>query len=402
MLGRYGPLARVPGAMAFSAAAFVARMPISMMGLGTVFLVVAATGSYGLAGAVSATVALTQAAGAPALGRLVDRVGQPRVLLPSVVLHAAGLAALVGLALADAPTWTLFPAAAVYGAAYPSIGSLVRARWAHVVGGTALLPVAYSVESVLDELIFVIGPVLVTALATGVAPAAGLLAALGFAAAGGIALAAQRRTAPPPRPPGGVAHPSALRTPGLRVVAVVAVPLGGVFGAADICVVAFTAERGSPGAAGLVLALLAFGSLLSGLLYGAVRWRAPLHRRFLAATVAVAGATAALPLANSVPVIAVVGVAAGFTFSPTLIAVFGLVEELVPAAALTEGLSWLTTGLGVGIALASTLAGRIIDESGARTALLVAMASGLLTVALALGGLRWLRQVSDPGARIGG
>jgi predicted MFS family arabinose efflux permease len=312
-------------------------------------------------------------------------------MLPAVVVHGAGLAALLAAALGGAPTWMLFPAAALYGAAYPPAGSLVRARWAHVVAGTPLLATAYSVESILDELIFIIGPVLMTVLATGVSAAAGLLAAYAFALTGTVALARQRRTEPPRRQTGEPRQPSALRVPGLRVLVAVAAALGGLFGALEIVTVAFTAERGARSAAGLVLALIATGSMLSGLLYGAIRWRAPLRRRVLIGMAVLALAISALGLASTVAQLAVLAFVAGFAISPTLIAVFGLVEELVPAPTRTEGLTWLTTGIGFGIALAASLVGRIIDQAGARPAFAVPIGCGLLAAALSLAGARWLR-----------
>jgi MFS family permease len=395
VLRTYRALLAVPGGLAFSAAAFVMRLPISMLGLGTVLLVVSSTGSYGMAGATAATVALTQAVCAPSLGRLVDRLGQARVMLPAVAAHGLGLAALLGAALGGGPTWTLFPAAALYGGTYPPAGSLVRARWAHAVAGTPLLATAYSVESILDEVIFIVGPVLVTALATGVSAAAGPLVAFSFAATGTVALARQRRTEPPRRQAGEPKHPSALRVPGLRVLVGMAAALGGLFGSLEIVVVAFASERGARPVAGLVLALIATGSMLSGLLYGAIRWRVPLRRRLLIGLAAMALAISSLGLAGTVPQLAVLAFVAGFAISPTLIAVFGLVEALVPAATRTEGLTWLTTGIGVGIALAAALVGRVIDAAGARPAFLLPIGCGLLAAVLALAGASRLRPAPE-------
>jgi MFS family permease len=380
----------VPGGVAFSAAAFVARMPIAMQTLGTVLLIAGKTGSYGLAGAVSATLVVAQAMASPAVSRVVDRIGQRRVVLPGLVVHLAGLVTLLVLAQAGAPRWTLFPAAALFGAAYPPIGSLVRARWAHVVGGTPLLPVAFSLESVLDEVIFVTGPVLVTVLATRVAGWTGLTAAGLLAAFGGVAFAAQRRTEPPARPVGAGAHPSALRTPALRVLSVVGVAQGAIFGAVEVSTVAFTAERGQPGTAGLVLALLAGGSMLAGLWYGAVGWSAPLRKRFLLGVVAMAVAFAALPLAPGVTALAVLAFLGGLTISPTLVSILALVESHVPPAVRTEGLSWLLTGLGGGLGLASALAGRVIDAAGARAGFLVSLGAGVLAAVVAFAGSRWI------------
>jgi MFS family permease len=390
-LGPYRDVLRVPGAPAFVVAGLVARLPISMQSLGIVLLVEATTGSYALAGAVSATFALVQALVAPVLGRLVDRHGQARVLVPALVLYAAGLGGLVALALADAPAWTLFPAAAAYGGSYPQPGSLVRARWAYALGGTPLLPTAFSLESVLDEVVFVVGPVLVTLLATEVAPAAGVLAAAVFTLAGSLALAAQRRTEPPPHPTGaGVRAPSVLRLAGVRVLVLVGVAFGGIFGSVEVATVAFTDEHGRTAAAGIVLALLALGSLLAGLWYGTVRWRAPLPSRFVRGVVLLAAVTVPLPLAPNVPVLAGLVFIAGFTISPTLIAAFGLLEELVPAASRTEGLTWFSTGLGIGLAAAASATGQVVDAASGRAAFGVAVGSGVLAALLALAGARRL------------
>jgi MFS family permease len=391
LLGPYREVLRVPGAPAFVVAGLVARLPISMQSLGVVLLVKATTGSYALAGAVSATFALVQALLAPVLGRLVDRHGQARVLLPALGLYAAGLGGLVALALAGAPAWTLFPAAAVYGGSYPQPGSLVRARWAHAVGGTPLLPTAFSLESVLDEVVFVVGPVLVTLLATAVTPSAGVLSAAVFTVVGSLALAAQRRTEPPPHPAeAGTRAPSVLRRAGVRVLVLVGVAAGGIFGSAEVATVAFTDEQGRPAAAGLVLALLALGSLLAGLWYGTVRWRAPLASRFVRGVVLFAAVTVPLPFAPNVPALAGLVFVAGFTISPTLIAAFALLEELVPAASRTEGLTWFSTGVGIGLAAAATATGQVVDAAGGRAAFGVTVGSGVLAAVLALAGARKL------------
>jgi MFS family permease len=390
-LAPYRDVLRTPGAVRWTLAGLVARLPISMQGLGVVLLVEGVTGSYGLAGAVSATFALAQALLGPLLGRLVDRYGQARVLLPALVLYSAGLGGLVVLALAGAPDWTLFPAAALYGGAYPQPGTLVRARWAHALRGSPRLATAFSLESVLDEVVFVVGPVLVTLLATGIRPAAGVLATAVFTLAGSLALAAQRGTEPPAHPVRAGARPgSALRRAGVRVLVLVGVAAGGIFGSIEVATVAFTDEHGVPAAAGVVLALLAAGSLVAGLWYGTVGWRVPPARRFVLAVLLLAVVVAPLPAAPSVPVLAGLVFVAGFAISPTLIAAFGLLEQLVPAESRTEGLTWFSTGLGLGLALAASLTGAVVDAAGGRVALTVTVGSGALAAALALAGARTL------------
>ena len=440
VFGPYRAALGTPGALRFSAAGFVFRMPIAMLGLGCVLLVAQTTGSYGVAGAVAATVALVQALAAPLLARVIDRVGQGRVLVPALVGHSAGFAALVTLTLVGAPAVTLFPAAALYGAAYLPVGSLVRARWAYVLDSDAglrdaglrdaglrdaglrdaglqdaRLQTAYSLESVLDEVIFVLGPVLVTLLATRVAAVAGLAAAFGCVVVGTVALLPQRATEPVPAAAAAAAGGggtggggsddgdgrglSALRRPGLALLTFAAIPHGGIFGSVDVVTVAYTAQRHSPAAAGPLLALFAGGSLVAGLWYGGVRWRAPLPRRFLAGTATLAVTTATLPLAPGIPVLGLLMFFSGLAISPTVIAAFALVESLVPAASRTEGLSWLTAGVGVGVALASSVAGRVVDAHGAHAAYAVTVGCGLAAVSLALGGLRWFRPRPAEGVR---
>jgi MFS family permease len=196
MLKTYRSLLSIPYARAFVLAGFVARLSISMRALGAVVMISQLTGSYGLAGAVAAAALLGEAAAAPRLGRLVGRYGQRRVLFLSLAVHSIGTLALVISAQLSAPNWVLLATAALSGAAALQVGSLVRARWSALVGDSPVLEAAFALESTLDELIFVLGPALVTALALGVAPGAGLLGALFLTIVGSLAL--QRRTEPAP------------------------------------------------------------------------------------------------------------------------------------------------------------------------------------------------------------
>ena len=154
-----------PGALRFSSAGFVGRMPMAMFGLGTVLLIASVTGRYGLAGIVAAVGSVSYAVCAPQAARLSDRFGQRRVLRPLVIFFAGSTVALICCAEFRAPLWTLLVTGAVAGASMPSLGSMVRARWSVLLGGSGLLHTAFSLESVLDETIFVIGPALVTLLA---------------------------------------------------------------------------------------------------------------------------------------------------------------------------------------------------------------------------------------------
>ena len=170
---------------------------MSMYGLGTVLLISAGTGRYGLAGSVSAAGAIGGAICAPQLGRLVDRLGQHRVLIPVCVTFALSVAGLVAAVTLRAPDWTLFLCGIAGGATMPQTGPMARARWSVLLAGSPRLHTAFSVESVADELCFVVGPAAVTLLATQVHPAAGVTCAALCALAGSLWFASQRSTEPP-------------------------------------------------------------------------------------------------------------------------------------------------------------------------------------------------------------
>jgi MFS family permease len=397
VLRPYRELLATPGGLAFSSAGFVARMPISMIGLGIVFLVVAHSGRYGLAGAISAVFALVNAISAPAISRLVDRHGQRRVLLPVVVLHGVWLVSFVVLASKDAPTWTLFVTVAGAGVFEPSVGSLVRARWGHVLGQGLRLQTAYSFESVVDEVIFIIGPLIVTVLATQIAEQAGLLASLLLLLLGSLTLTAMRASEPPVVPRSENSGRSPLSAPGMRVVMAFMVFLGGVFGGVEISTIGFADQHGQASLAGPLLACYAGGSMVAGIIYGSIRWRWSLPRRLVTGALTMTLTITVLPFVHRPAVLAPCLFIAGFGTAPTLISGFSLVERLVPPGQLTEGLTWATTGIVVGIALASPVAGRLVDDRGAREAFTVGVVSGAVAVVICLVGLARLNTASARG-----
>ncbi|MCW2713897.1 MAG: major facilitator superfamily 1 [Frankiales bacterium] len=380
----YGPLLRTPGAAAFTWAAAVGRLPIAMLGIGTVLLVEDRRGSYALAGLVSAAYALGLAVLAPLISRAVDRRGQ-RVVLPFALgLSTLGVFALVLLAGTQAPAGWLVAAAAVMSASSSQLGSCVRSRWSDLLTAADRqgdIAKAYAWESVVDEVVFVFGPLVVVTCAL-LDPAVGLALAALLGAIGTLALVAQRSTEPPVRSASGGRHPSALVSPGLRTLTVSMLFVGVLFGTVEVSMVAFAEERGSAAAGGLLLALVAGGSAAAGLGYGLVHWAAPLHRRFLIALVGLAFGLVPMTFAPSVALMAPAALLAGIAISPSLIGAFGLVDPLVPPAARTEGFSWLNSGLGVGVAAGFAASGAVADSSSARTALLVALGGAVAAAAV--------------------
>lgn len=386
MLGPYAVALRTPGARAFSAAGLVARLPMSMFGLAIVFAVEASTGAYGQAGLASGAALLGQAAASPVQARLADRWGQRRMLVPVLGAHATAMGVLAA-ALGRVPLWAVVALAAAAGATLPQFGALVRARWARLGTDTPILHTAYALESVLDEVVFVVGPPVVTLLATGFHPLSGLALCVVLTLLGGTLFAAQRATDPGPRTPESADTPTApFPVVLISWLAVVFAFMGGIFGSVEVTTVAFAEELGTPGAAGLILAVFAFGSMLAGVIAGAIRWSSTARRRFVVGQAVLAVAVLPLPFVDTAVLMAVAGFVAGFAISPTLIAGFSLIEAEVPAARLTEGLAWASTALSAGVALGAAAAGPIIDDVSASAAYGVAVGCGLLaTVGCAVG-----------------
>ncbi len=397
----YRALFAAPGSKGFSAAGFLGRMPLSMMGIGVVTMISQLTGRYGLAGALSATIALAAAALGPQISRLVDQYGQRRVLRPATLVALAAATGLLLAAYFRWPDWVLFVCAAGIGSV-PSLGAMVRARWAALYRGTPQLHTAYSFESVVDEVCFIFGPIVSIGLSTAWFPEAGPLLAACFLAVGVFWLTAQRATEPAPHPRGHHGGGSALRARGLQVLVATFVATGSIFGAVDVVTVAFADERGHKGAASVVLALYAAGSCTAGVLFGLLRPSGAPARRWLLGICAMAVSMIPLLLVGNLPFLAVALFVAGLSVAPTMITTMALVEEHVPRAHLTEGMTWVSTGLAVGVALGSSVAGSVIDAAGARAGYGVPAVSGAVAVVVGFLGYRRLsRPVPGRGGTVG-
>lgn len=388
MLSTYRQALRLPGAVAFSSAGFFARLPIAIIGLGIVLMVSLTTGSYAFAGILSASFALTAAAGAIITSRWTDRVGQSRTLPLLATAQAVALVLLVSSVMSEQARALQVLAALVAGFLQPACGSFVRARWVHIAPTTPVLRTAFAWESVLDELIFTFGPLIASVLAFSVGLAAPLVVAAVLVATGGWALALQKRTEPPVIVPSAttsaVKEKSAILQTGMPALVVASIGAGALFGAFDVAVVAFTAQRGHPGMAGVVLALWATGSLIGGLFFGSRQW--PYSLPNLLVFVAAAQVVVVFPawLLPNTPALIVSSMIAGLAVAPTLISLFSIAERLVPPRQLTEGLTWANSALALGFALGTSVGGILIDARGTSWAFLLAWAGTILTFVVAV------------------
>lgn len=386
----------VPGAT-FSAAGALARLPQAMAGLGALVMVTGLGGSYVVAGAVAGAVSLSQALFAPRVSRLTDRLGQTRVLAPQAALNVAAMVALVVAAYAHAPAVALVGLGVVVGVTLPQIGAVARARWTKLLHDDPRLDTALAVESLIEEAVFVVGPVLVVAAATSVAPGAGLLVAAGLVAVGCALFLAHRSTEPPPQPVEGHRRRTrATASRGMRVLIGMFLAIGVLFGLTEVGVVALTRELGQPGVAGVLLAAWAGASLVSGVVYGSRPWPGDPARRLIlsAAAMAVGGVLIAVAT-QSVLATAAALVIAGTANAPTLITGNALVTVVAPAEVITEAYTWLSVTVFAGIAVGATLGGVLIDHGGAWSALWAAAGAGFLATTAAATGRR-TRALADP------
>lgn len=368
MLTTYTGLLRRPGAFRFSGAGFVMRLPLSMLGLGTVLFLTLVGESYTVAAAVSAAGALCNAGVGPFLSRYIDRYTQHRVL-PIVVTVAIVFQVLfVAAVLLDLPLWTWFVAFCIGEAFVPNVGSLVRARWAHVLDDPADVRTAFALESVVDEIIFIAGPPLATALAVSFVAWGAVGASVVLLLAGTLLLVPLRATEPPAA---GAEHrggKAAVRYPGIALVAGVFLLVGGMFGSFEVATVASADEMGVQAWTGALLAAYALGSGIAGLLLGARHVPLGLPQQFRVYLLGLALVSLPFPFLQSPLLLGVFSFVAGFAVAPTLITGFALVERLVPSIRLTEGLTVVMAGLTVGFAFGAAASGPLIDAVGAATA----------------------------------
>jgi predicted MFS family arabinose efflux permease len=371
-------------AVAFSLTGFIARLPLSMTGMGIVLLVSLTTGSFGLAGSLTAAATVTGAIVAPLWGRATDRVGQARVLLLTVLINVPSVALLVSAIELGWPLPVSFAAAVGIGIGFSLAGSSVRARWTYRLNGSPWLQTAYAIEAMLDEVVFIIGPVLVTFLATALHPALGVSVSAVIGLIGAAALAAQRSTEPPIRSTSDD-HEGWTRMPWrvLLPVAIACTALGMIFGGMEVNIVAFAKEAGVLPYAGLILIAWSFGSLLAGAVTGAITWHASPARRFRVGATLLALSLLPLPFTHPVG-LAMLLILSGMAIAPTLIASVGVTQSAVDQSRLTEALAWSSTGLAGGVAIGAAVVGHVIDGWGAQAGFVAVAIAGLLLALSAL------------------
>ena len=380
MLSSYRTILATDGAVGFTTAGALGRLPASMTGLGIILLVSARSDSYAQAGTVAAVYILVSAVFGPVQGRLADRFGQAPVLFAAGGLFASGLLAF--LLVIDRSLILAGVAAALMGMGAPQTGNMARSRWTGLLADRTQLQTAFALEAVLDEAVFIVGPVLVTVLTLSALDWSGLGVAGAAAIVGAWGMAAQRATQPAHHQQRGTAR-QPLRWGLLAPLIVAAVGLGILFGSAEVLVVAFTEEHGKKSLAGVVLAIWSIGSLLAGVIVGTQPAPNNPVGRLRLTTLGLVVLFVPLIFAPNILALAVGFFLAGLMVAPTLITAVHLVELNTPPSRLTEALTWTTTGLSVGVAAGGALAGVIVDTWSASIGFILPTAAAALAAIVA-------------------
>ena len=379
----------------------VARMPIGIDGIATVLFLRHEGKSFAVAGAASGALALGAALGAPFAARLIDRLSA-RVLIWMAFAHAAGLLAVISLAVAQAPSVLLVPVAFLAGVSLPTVSSVLRSSYAILLRDERrLIPSAFALEAVLTEAIFIAGPLATAALTWLISAAAALVLSAVLVVLGTAWFLAElpgeisdRRI---PRA-AGRHWAGALRSPGLQTIVIAMVPVGFAFGAIEVMLPAFADAEGDRQLAGVLIAVWSLGSALGGILYGARPRLLPLRAVHLWAATLVPVGMAALALPSSPLAMGVVVAFAGMPIAPLI----ATRNELAGAVALpgteTEAFTWPLTALVSGVALGAAAAGALADGPGWRAAVLAAVVASALGALVSVGRRATLRpaQQAEP------
>ncbi|MEE1752561.1 MFS transporter [Streptomyces sp. SP18CS02] len=380
--GGYADLLKAPHAARLLAGTLVGRLPNATGPIAVVLFTRAEGGSYSLAGALVAAYGVANAVGQPLLGRAVDLYGQPRVQLPSAVVSALGMAllALCGIE----PLFLAYAAVVVAGLFTPPLEGGLRALWPSVLGREDRVHRAYAMDAVAQEVMFTVGPLLVTLLVALWSPAAAMLVINVLGVLGALSVVLSRPSRDWRSAPREAHWLGALRSPGLLALLGAFFFVGLALGSITVSGVAYADDHGREAVYGWLMAALGLGALFGGVLYGARRWAGAPERR-LAVLVGLL-ALCYLPLTLTPGVAAMTALAAlsGVFLAPVLACAFIVVDRHAPRGTVTEAFSWLVTTFGVGAAAGTAVAGPVVELRGTTAGFAVAGAGGIAALLVLL------------------
>ncbi|MEY3156297.1 MAG: hypothetical protein RL257_317 [Actinomycetota bacterium] len=363
----------------------VGRIPVAMNTVALVFLISSVRDSFLLAGVASSFYTLCGAIVGPRIGRLADRYGTRVVLLPITFVNALSIVGVVFFSSRSVALLLLF--SALSGATMPSFGSYTRTRWSRTIKDKRELGVALSLESVLDETAFVVGPALAGFLFALYGSDSPLLAGIFFTIIGGAGLAitsfdhankdGERQQL------GGLFKIQYVKSLLASLIA-----LGMLFGSNYVVILAVAKESGRAADGGLWVGLYPIGSTVAGLVYGLIHWKSRNATRYSLALAFMTLSTSAILFFQNIETIVFFIILSGIGIAPALIAANAHLKELVPLNRLNEAFSLLGASLSIGITLGSTLSGMLVDRFGGWNGFYFMSAATLLATLLSLIGVK--------------
>jgi MFS family permease len=383
----YARILRTPGVALIVLATLIGRMPIGISGLAILLYVREVTGSFAAAGVCTGALALGSGLGAPLQGRLIDRRGVG-MLAPLATAHAGGLLGVWAAGAVYAPAAALAVLALLTGVAMPPVSSVLRSRWPYLLAERPeLVGGAFALDSVLIEVIFVVGPLVTTVVVATVGPQYALIVSAVCVLAGTLMLLSGLAGHSGPRPSreGRRAFGlGALADPGLRTLVFASLPVGFALGSIEVAVPAFSEAEGSKALAGVLLAVWSCGSAASGLVWGVRASRFSLLEAHLRFAWLLPLAIAPLALAFSPLTMGLLVLLAGLPIAPLIASRNQLVARVTPVGTATEAYTWPLTALVTGVSLGAAAAGTVVESSSWTTAVLVATAVATLGATVVL------------------
>jgi predicted MFS family arabinose efflux permease len=384
----YARILGTPGVALIVLATLIGRLPIGISGLAILLYVREVSDSFAAAGLCAGALALGSAAGAPLQGRLVDRRGV-RMLMPLAAVHGAGLLLIWIAGEAGAPVALLAAVSLVTGAAIPPVSSVLRSRWPYLLPGRPeLLAGAFALDSVMIEIVFVVGPLVTTLVVATVGPQYALIVSAACVLAGtsmllgGLAGKPGPERSEPGRPRFGL---GALASPGLRTLVLASLPVGFTFGTLEVVLPAFSEAEGSRELAGVLLAVWSAASGVGGLVWGARGGNSPVAQAHLCFAWLLPLGVAPLLLADSPLTMALLTILTGLPIAPLIASRNQLVERVSLPGTATEAFTWPLTALIAGVSLGAATGGAVVEAGSWSSGVVVAMAVSFLgaTVVLA-------------------
>ena len=384
-LADYRAVLGTPGALVPVIGSLLARLPIAMLGLALLLYVQRETGSFALAGLMSAGALIGVASGSVVQGRVMDRVGPTVPLLVACGLFAVAETAGVLAIEAHAPAGVLVALAFGIGVSQPTVGSASRALWTRLVPPGSARQAAYAYEAISMEVFFILGPALAGLIIAVPWPGTGVVAGSICMVIGAVCFAmapAVRSQSRAEREPASGELLGALASPGMRTVALAAMGFGVAIGFVEVAVPAAATKAGNAPVGGLLLAMWSLSSVIFGVFYATRPWPRAMSLRLPVLLAGFAVLIAPLAIPSGLTGLAALLLLGGILVTPQATAHSAAIELVAPRGTVTEAFGWVITSVTLGLAVGQSASGWLVEHVGIRSSFLVSSGAGLLFAVL--------------------